>query len=44
MCMNDEDVYETVGDGTHNSSGGAGSSNVLDFGSIFHICHWSDLF
>jgi hypothetical protein len=44
MYMDDEDVYETVGDRIHNSSGSAGSSRVLDFGSIFHICHWRDWF
>jgi hypothetical protein len=44
VCVGEEDVYESVGDGTDSGSGGAGSSWVLDSGSTFHVCHRRDLF
>jgi Zinc knuckle len=44
VCVGEEDVYESVGDGTGSSSGGAGSSWVLDSGSTFHICPRRDWF
>jgi gag-polypeptide of LTR copia-type/Zinc knuckle len=44
VCVDEEDVYESVSDGTGSSSGGAGSSWVLDSGSTFHICTRRDWF
>jgi gag-polypeptide of LTR copia-type len=44
VCVSEEDVYESVGDGMGSGSGGAGSSWVLDSGSTFHVCPRRDWF
>jgi Zinc knuckle len=44
VCVGEEDVYESVGDGMGSGSGGASSSWVLDFRSTFHVCHRRDWF
>jgi hypothetical protein len=44
VCVGEEDVYESVGDGMCSDSGDAGSIWVLDSRSTFHVCHWRDWF
>jgi hypothetical protein len=44
VCVGEDDVYESVCDGTDSGSGDAGSSLVLDSGSTFHVCPQRDLF
>jgi hypothetical protein len=38
VCVDEENVYEFVGDEMGSDSGGVGSSWVLDSKSAFHVC------
>jgi hypothetical protein len=44
VCVGEEDVYKSVGDGTGSGGGDAGSSWVLDSGRTFHVCPRRDWF
>jgi hypothetical protein len=38
VCVDEDDVYESVGDGMCSGNGDADSRYVLDSESIFHVC------
>jgi hypothetical protein len=44
VCVDEENVYDFVGDWMGSGNDGVGSSWVLDSRSAFYVCPWRDLF